>query len=242
MNCERFEPHVSDLLDGTLPDALRHEVEAHVESCPACRDLAADLRRILAAAGALEPMAVPPRIWQRLRRQLEDEPAREPGPLDAMGASSWTPSWAWLATAATLVLVTGAAIWMVRSAEAPTGPRAVAVDAASVESVQADLDAAQAHYLNAIAGLEQIARTDPDLLDPAVAADLQANMTTLDTAIAESRAALQTEPESESARNSLFEAFRRKVALLQYTIALMNEMRKGDEVAVGRIVGGLNES
>lgn len=243
MTCEHYEAQVSELVDGTIADARRCDVEAHLEHCPSCRDLAADLRRILSAAGALEPMAVPPRVWQRLRRQLEDEPAVAVAqPVGEIGPrASWPQSWAWLATAATLVLVTVAAVWMTRSAGAPTGVPPVDLET-TVESVQADLDAAQSHYLSAIAGLEQIARTDPDLLDPAVTADLQANMTTLDAAIAESRAALASAPESESARSSLFEAFRRKVALLQYTISLMNEMRKGDEVGVGRVVSGLNES
>ena len=35
-------------------------------------------------------------------------------------------------------------------------------------------------------------------------------------------------PRASVAQESLFEAFRRKVALLQDTIALMNEMRKGN--------------
>ena len=59
-------------------------------------------------------------------------------------------------------------------------------------------------------------------------------------AIAESRTALLEEPASQPARDSLFEALGRKVALLQDMIALMNQMRKGDEVGAGRIVEELN--
>ena len=50
------------------------------------------------------------------------------------------------------------------------------------------------------------------------------------------------EPDDSIAQESLFEAFRRKVALLQDTIALMNEMRKGDTDGAARIVEGLNKS
>ena len=48
---------------------------------------------------------------------------------------------------------------------------------------------------------------------------LQKNLQVIDQAIAESRAALRSEPQSAPARDSLFDALRRKVTLLQDTIA-----------------------
>ena len=64
----------------------------------------------------------------------------------------------------------------------------------------------------------------------------------IDQAIDESRAALKAEPQSTIARDSLFQALRRKVDLLQDTIALMNEMRKGDAAGAASIVESLNKS
>ena len=49
------------------------------------------------------------------------------------------------------------------------------------------------------------------------------------------------EPENDVAQQSLFEALRNKVALLQDTIALINEMRKGNQEGAARIVSGLNQ-
>ena len=46
---------------------------------------------------------------------------------------------------------------------------------------------------------------------------LKANLTVLDGAIGESREALQKEPENDVAQESLFDALRNKVALLQDT-------------------------
>ena len=63
----------------------------------------------------------------------------------------------------------------------------------------------------------------------------------IDQAIGESRAALKTQPNSEPAQQSLFENFKSKIALLQDTVALVNEMRKGNEVGAARIVSGLKE-
>ena len=62
----------------------------------------------------------------------------------------------------------------------------------------------------------------------------------IDEAISESRAALQSEPQSESAQESLFTALRRKVALLQETLALINEMRTGDQDGAARILSEID--
>jgi hypothetical protein len=67
---------------------------------------------------------------------------------------------------------------------------------------------------------------------------LEKNPPVIDQAIAESRSALQSEPQSAPARDSLFEALRQKVNLLQDTIALMNEMRKGNSAGAAQIVDG----
>lgn len=244
MSCDRTAERISDLVDGTLEETTRTQIEAHLESCPSCRALAADLGRIREAAGALPPQRPPARVWQQLAERL---PAAAPSPpgTDVDAAFAWNRSLGWLAAAASVVLVAGSAYWLVPTMSS-TGSGAntsTAADAtAVVESIESELEAAEAHYQNAIAGLEQIAQAERETLGPGVAAELQLSMTVLDDAIAESRAALVTEPESQSAQSSLFEALRRKVSLLQDTISLVNEMRKGDAVEAGRIVGELNQS
>ena len=77
-------------------------------------------------------------------------------------------------------------------------------------------------------------------LDQETADILQANLTVIDGAIGESRAALQANPSSTLAQESLFSALQSKVSLLQNTIALINEMRKGNEAGAARIVSGMN--
>ncbi len=63
---------------------------------------------------------------------------------------------------------------------------------------------------------------------------LQKNLTVIDQAIGESRAALQSQPASVNAQNGLFDALRTKVALLQQTVELINEMRQGNQAEAGR--------
>ncbi|MEI6245335.1 MAG: hypothetical protein WCQ64_09835, partial [Acidobacteriota bacterium] len=67
---------------------------------------------------------------------------------------------------------------------------------------------------------------------------LQTSLVQIDKYIAESRAALANEPQSEPARDSLFDALRRKVSVLQDTVALMGAMQRGDQAAAAKIVGG----
>ena len=54
--------------------------------------------------------------------------------------------------------------------------------------------------------------------------------------IAENRAAVTSEPASVAARETLFQALRSKVSLLQDTITLINEMRKGNNAAAAQLV------
>ena len=89
--------------------------------------------------------------------------------------------------------------------------------------------------------LEQATSADRSALDPETADALDAGLTVIDEAIGESRAALQTQPESELAQVSLFEALRRKVSLLQDMLALINEMRQGNQDGAARIMSELNQ-
>ena len=72
-------------------------------------------------------------------------------------------------------------------------------------------------------------------------ATVKENLEIIDQAIDDSRQALRTDPQSQLAQENLFDAFRRKVALLQDTIALMNEMRKGNPARATAIASGLNK-
>ncbi|UPY99787.1 hypothetical protein [Klebsiella pneumoniae] len=67
-------------------------------------------------------------------------------------------------------------------------------------------------------------------------------MPVIDQAIAATKSALQSEPQSAPAREGLFDALRKKVSLLQDTIALMNEMRKGNSAGAAQLVDGGNKS
>ena len=95
-----------------------------------------------------------------------------------------------------------------------------------VEAIETELRMAAEHYEKAIAGLEAILAEDRAQLDPTVSLAIERNLIVIDKAIADSRAVLQGQPGSLLAQESLFAAYRRKVALLQDLIALAGDAKR----------------
>ena len=241
MYCNQYKDAILELADGTLGPVRRAELQTHLDTCEACRALAADLHKIRAAAPTLEPMVPPARVWQSIATQLRNDGRVAPAPL------ARTRSVAVLAIAASLVLAVGASLYMLRSYNAAipaSGGSASVADSQggnapqrdAVQSITEDLTAADKHYESAIMKLEEAVKNDDRAIDAETAEVIKKNLQVIDQAIAESRSALQSEPQSAPARETLFEALRKKVNLLQDTIALMNEMRKGNSAGAAQIV------
>jgi len=244
MSCNEYSEAIAEFVDGALDPARQRALERHVDGCAACRALVADLKTIQAAAFTLDRYEVPPHVLDAVRKRVASEPAVAvrgqliPWPKTRRARRMW------MAAAAALVLATGAAIYpLLRPADQDQQAASTSAEDTRdvVASVQMELQAAEEHYDKAIQGLEQIARSDSGALDPQVAAVLQKNLQVIDQAIGESRAALQVQPASANAQESLFDAMRSKVALLQQTVELINEMRKGNQAEVGRLIQGLNQ-
>lgn len=293
MSCEKFSDSIGALIDGTIGPEARRALEEHLQSCAACRTLAADLRRIHEETAHLPRVQPPEYLWMKVRGRLEAQIQTEaqiaglpstplrPGKTRATPAT-WigallagpktvlaglktrpTPVFRAAAFASVVVLVLAVATTYVLLrqpasqpvAQPATGSQAGATmqaapgsaaagnasDKEFVQSVEMELTLAEQHYEKAIAGLEQIAKSEQGSLDPQVAAVLQKNLGIIDQAIRESRVALQSQPTNQVAQATLFEAFRRKVALLQDTITLINEMRKGDQAGAARVLQNLNK-
>jgi hypothetical protein len=243
--CEAYSASIGELIDGTLAAAERPRVEAHLDQCAACRQLLADLESLRREARGLPRLEPPASLWTRIEAGLRAE---------GVGGARPSINPRWLAAAAALVVVVAGAVLSIQRMDRPGTPVASppqstqpaasgnAGAAGLVESVEADLRAAEEHYERAIAGLEKIASADERTLDPQVAATLKKNLEIIDGAIAESRSALRSEPQSAPARESLFEALRRKMSLLQDTIALMNEMRKGNQAGAAQLLESMQKS
>jgi anti-sigma factor RsiW len=252
MTCETYRHSVQALLDHELDADARRALEAHAATCAACRTFLADLQAIRQTAVALDRRVPSPDVWARIALQMTAEPsfrqataARRARDAAVTAVRRW--NWRGLALAATLLIaLVAGSLYVLNRSRTTADPRTVAPGNAApttlVESIEHELQQAASHYEKAIAGLEQVANASDSPLDPDVMATLKQNLGMIDKAIEESRTALRAQPSNQLAQESLFEAFRRKVALLQDTIALMNEMRKGDQAGAARVVEGLNKS
>jgi anti-sigma factor RsiW len=241
MSCQQYLNSIHELVDGTVGAIRRAELEQHLDGCEACRALVSDLERIRDAAGALPEMRPPDRVWLQLAGRLRQEGRITTAAAPERPSRSYA---AWLAIAAALVIAVGSAVLLLVPRTTTPAPSQVTAPAAtgsgadvkSVETVQNEVDAAQQQFEKAIADLEKVAKANQQALDPGTSATIEKNLGIIDQAIAENRAAVKSEPASVAARETLFDALRQKVSLLQDTIALINEMRKGNNAAAAQLV------
>ena len=240
--CSEIEPRLSELVDGALDATERAGIEAHVRGCPRCSGLVEDLGRIRQAARSLGPVDPPAHVWLEIAGHVHQKSSATETHADRGRTGAAAQRWQWIGLAAALIVSTaGAYLYLHLERQRPAAAPAAAATAttASVDAFTDELTQAMTHYEKAIGQLENLTKGQDSSLDPAVAATLQKNLTAIDDAIAESRTALTRDPASVPARDSLLEALQRKVSVLQETVALMNEIRKGDQAGAARAVSGL---
>jgi anti-sigma factor ChrR (cupin superfamily) len=244
MNCHELERELGDYVDGTLPPDRITAVEGHVEWCGRCRTALADFDAIRRVARTLEPQMPAAHVWTHLAAAIEQESRiariaadRRPWWRLASGALAWRS----LAAAAVMLLLVSSATWLSwRQTTTHVVSNAAVTGGRNGSPVNPEVQLADQHYAAAIGDLEKVTQAQSGSLDPETAKVVQVNLAMIDQAIGQSRAALQSEPASPAARDSLFDALRSKVQLLQDTVALINEMRKGDPDGAARIMSGTN--
>jgi Putative zinc-finger len=70
MNCEQFETHLTDYLDGFLPAAIFHRWERHVTLCEQCTDLPGEVVRTIAACYTykMDELPIPANLNEKILR------------------------------------------------------------------------------------------------------------------------------------------------------------------------------
>jgi anti-sigma factor RsiW len=244
MACDRYLNSIHESIDGTIGSIRRAELEMHLDQCEDCRALHDDLKRIHDAAAALPALDAPDRAWLQIAGRLRQEGRiQQEVKTPSSGRRAYV---GWLAAAAAVILAVAASVLLLKPGAGPapqtaqsapaTAPAAAATDPRALESATTAVEAAQDQFEKAIADLEKVAKANQQVLDPATSTTIDKNLGILDQAIAENRAAVKTDPTSVAARETLFETLRQKVNLLQDTITLINEMRKGNNAAAAQLV------
>ncbi|TDI36527.1 MAG: hypothetical protein E2P02_24885 [Acidobacteria bacterium] len=219
MKEDAFTDQLSDYIDRELEPEEREALENHLEQCTDCRIVLAELRGVRREAKTLTRHAPPERAWASIAESIRTGQR-------ARSRRSYFQSG--LAAAAAVVLGVSLFVALRPSREIQMADLAQEDPAALANLVTEELRSAETHYENAITGLEQIIELNDGTLPSALNGTMTESLDLIEQAIHESREAMATEPGSLAAQESLLEAFRRKVELLQKTILLINEVRKGE--------------
>ncbi len=203
MNCDQVRDLIDELASGRLTGPRRAAALAHAAACPEC---AADLDAARALAGplaALPASIAPPRdLWPAIAARTA--PAR--------GGHRSRPL---LAAAAALALVAGSSavtMLVMRSADPPA---AAVADAAPPRF--------EARYVAETEELAELLARQRELLAPETVAALERNLAIIDSAIADSRAALAADPSNHELELLLRAGYEQKVALLEQATRLARE-------------------
>src|SRR5215470_5970373 len=86
--CQLFDLELAAFLEGQE----RPKLVAHIQECPFCYSILADLQAICSASSALATEEPPARLWTNIRASLRAE-----GIIRPPEASRWRWSWGWLA-------------------------------------------------------------------------------------------------------------------------------------------------
>ena len=243
MKEDRYRSLLGDFVEDSLHGPERREVEAHVKTCESCRATVEDLAEIRKAAASLDRLSPPQAVWERVQDSIRSQSVERGSRGTSLsslsgGAQPFSIASHRWALAATLLVSLGAlglTYWLgfLPGQAPPEG---------SPEWVSAELQLAEGHHQNAIRGLETIVAEGPSTLDPEVTAVLGQNLALIEDAIVESRAAARGEPANLAAGQSLLAALWQKLSLLQNTISLINEIRKGQGEAAVNILNEMRDS
>ncbi len=201
IHCDQFMEMLEPWMEGERhPDAA-----AHLGGCGRCRAVLADLEVIQAASRQLAQVEVDPpqRVWVSLRSQLEAEEL-----IRRRGVRNWLsvmfpalPAPALAGAYATLLLVAG----LLLGTQVRTLNEIVWLNRTQVASAALDIQ------LNAV---EQGAISAIHEHNPDVTAALNENLAMVDNYISLCEKSVRDEPQSEMARDYLYDAYQQKADLL----------------------------
>jgi len=206
MNCVELQESLATTEDGSSA-----EQQAHLETCPGCSALVAELNGIASAAVELRAAHEPsPRVWNSIEIALRQEGlirrARAGRSLIPSSSSRW--GWArWIVPAAAALLIT-VGVYVRQHSSSVQIAGSPAQPAASSDSSDVE-----------IAGLN-----DDDLLQeisqqaPAMRAQYEDNLRLVNQYIQDAKSDVVANPNDEEARRSLLEAYHQKAMLFELAV------------------------
>ena len=218
MTCEQIRDRLDEYVDGDLPEAEFQEVELHLGGCSECRREERALRALIARAEALpEEMQPAQDLWPDIAARLRGPEGMRLVPRT--GVARWMGPMS-LAAAAAVVIALSAALWTRGNVPgiarvAPQGSvQPIAMGASSV------LLDSERDYARATADLMAAIEAQKETLAPETRAVLDANLKTIDDALAQVRAALVKDPGNSQLAHLLTSTHQKKVDALKRVVRL----------------------
>jgi Putative zinc-finger len=227
---DSFTGRLSDYLDGEAGAPERAAIEAHLESCAACRETLAELRAVAARASQLPSTPPSSDLWPGVAARIGTTVV--PFERRERRFSFTLPQL--VAAGLALMLLSGGMVWVARLGDPRTNlPAAVASrpgaepDAAVASPPAPARDAAidtvsfaDTHFDQAVADLQKTLEEGRGRLDPETVRIIEENLQSIDQAIDQSRKALRADPANVYLNNHFAAARNRKLALLRRATAL----------------------
>ncbi len=197
MTCAELRERLDGYMRGTLSSEVTAAFEAHLSTCEDCGALLESLAPCLPEVAGLPRSIEPPRlVWQGIKMGI--------APRGAGRRVVRMPSWMLAAAAILLVAVSvGATALLLRQ----SGGAAPAPEASMAQL--------EAQYASASADLDTELSRAKGLLAPATVAVIERNLRVIDSALAESRRALQADPRNRALEQVLVTVWRQKIDYLR---------------------------
>ena len=178
----------------------------HLAECESCRDTLRRVRELLVAAHALPREIEPPaEVWTTLRTKLGRAPVAP--------TRQWWHN-GWLLIAAGIVLVIGTFTVATSTAPRAKGAKLRQPEVAALPSPSALL-AVDNNYAATVSQLREALESQRAALAPSTIRTVEGSLAVIDSAIAEARRALASDPANAMLVDILSTQYERKVELLQ---------------------------
>ena len=219
---DAYTDRLSEYLDGEdVESADRAGIEAHLETCPACRTVLAELRVVTARARALHDGTPESDLWPDIAARIDSARTIAFKPRAARRISFTIPQL--VAASLALMLLSGVLVWVSTIGGSRVNIEPIAAAPGRDERGIADVamaDFADAQYDAAVADLETALAAGRDTLDAQTVRVIEENLRAIDRAIEQSRQALSTDPANLFLNTHLATTRQRKLALLRSATAL----------------------
>jgi negative regulator of sigma E activity len=207
---------LSEYLDRELADSDLAACEAHLAECAECRTVLTELRAVVSVARADADQMPAMDLWPGIQSRITGSH------VVAFRPRQFVFTLPQLALAASLLIAVSAGVAYLAAGRALSQPAIqedpIQAQAEPLLPASAALERANfadAQYDQAVADLEKILVDMRDELDPRTIVVIERNLTAIDQAIREARAALDADPANTFLNSHLADARRKKLDLLR---------------------------